>query len=142
MSENLYERLANLRRLDQEKLVQQAIAQEMQMIEVDDLTGLCKYFAYNIKDDLQQVGVNAKLLDLKQYSEVDHLALIVERAEDGILIDPSYRQFCAKDGWQMIDGGQFFDQKLHNPALAEQLNSQGYVVVSSDDLDDYINSFK
>lgn len=65
----------------------------------------------------------------------------VERADGSYIIDPSYCQFCAQPGRVMRDGRLFFDQKLANPAIADNLNAQGYHKATQQDLADYFASF-
>lgn len=144
------ERITNLRGLDYEHLIQQSIEHQLEAVRQAmpdpdqleaDLAGMCKVLASNIQTELQQAGIQARLLDFSDIAEVDHWSLIVERADGGYIIDPSYRQFCTQPGRVMRDGQLFFDQKLANPAIANNLKTQGYHKATQQDLADYLASF-
>lgn len=145
-----FESITNLRQLDYEQQIQKIVDTQLQTVLDElathaldqDLTGMCKILASNIQADLQQVGIQARLMDFNKLSGVDHWSLIVERPAESYIIDPSYKQFCQQDSRQMKGNKTFFDQKLTNPLIAANLHTQGYHKATQDDLADYLNSFK
>ena len=139
------ERITNLRGLNYEQLIQQSVEHQLEAIHQavpdsdqleTDLTGMCKVLASNIQAELHQAGIQARLLDFSEIADVDHWSLIVERADGGYIIDPSYQQFCTQPGQR------FFDQKLANPSIADNLKTQGYHKATQQDLADYLASFE
>lgn len=78
-----FERITNLRQLDYEQQIQKIVDTQLQTVLDElathaldqDLTGLCKILASNIQADLQQVGIQARLLDFNKLSGVDPLVI-------------------------------------------------------------------
>lgn len=145
------ERITNLRSLNYDQLIQQSVEHQLEAIHQAvpdsdqleaDLAGMCKVLASNIQAELHQAGIQARLLDFSEIADVDHWSLIVERANGGYIIDPSYQQFCTQPGRVMRNHQRFFDQKLANPSIADNLKTQGYHKATQHDLADYLASFE
>ncbi len=138
---NLSELLLNPARLDFETEIIEVVRGLDSKVNSDDKTGLCKLFCSQIKSELSKKHIRTEIIDQEIFG-INHQALIAKDGKNTFLIDPTYIQFCKRDGFKMINDQPFFDQNLNNHQIAEELVSKGYVKVSEEDLEDYINSFK
>ena len=118
------------------------VLDEFKDTKVSDFEGLCFYFSNNIKSYLEEQGIDVKLLNIRDLTDVDydHYFLIA----DGFLIDLTYSQFLSKSGEI-----RFFDdfpsnilkKSVEGEKILNSLLSDGYFKIDNN-LDVYLGSFK
>lgn len=127
----------------EEEFIKIAIAENLDEINIKDLTGLCFFLANNIKHDLEIMDIDVSMWNIKDLLNIDydHYFLI----SNNILIDPTYIQFLPKEDEEPIKLEDFPARILEETDkgrefLGDLLNN-GYHVLN-DDIDLYLGSFK
>ena len=118
------------------------VLDEIKDANIDNYDGLCFYFSHNIKSYLEQQGIEAKLYNIRDLTDVDfdHYFLIA----DDFLIDLTYSQFLSKKG-----NLRFFDKwpsdvlnsTLEGKKILNCLLNDGYFKINNN-LDVYLGSFR
>lgn len=112
---------------------------------VDNLDGLCYYFANNIKADLEMMEIPVKMFNINKGDGYDHYYLIAGNDAD-YLIDPTYSQFLPKPNEKTILFEDFPARVLEKTEQGKEilgdLLRNGYHKLSNDDFDIYLSSFK
>lgn len=118
------------------------VLDEIKDANIDNYDGLCFYFSHNIKSYLKQQGIEAKLYNIRDLTDVDfdHYFLIA----DDFLIDLTYSQFLSKKG-----NLRFFDKwpsdvlnsTLEGKKILNCLLNDGYFKINNN-LYVYLGSFR
>lgn len=109
------------------------------MLETDNVEGLCYYFSNNIKSDLENLDIPVEMYDINK----KHYYLI---ADNKYLIDVTYSQFLPQENQKPINFKEFPAKVLESSNKGKEilgdLLSNGYHILQDDDYDIYLNSFK
>lgn len=114
-------------------------------MKVDDLDGLCYYFANNIKADLEMMEIPVNMYNINEGGGFDHYYLLAGDDEK-YLIDPTYSQFLPKLNEKPILFEDFpanvLDKTEQGKIILSDLLHDGYHKLSGNDYDIYLLSFK
>ena len=153
---DFYETLLNLQKWDTKKVI--SILNRLIKLEIletkqytDNFEGLCKVFANNLYDRLNDMGMNVKMVNLTElYKEMkDHIFLIMSYRDlndnfNYILIDPTYEQFVKKDNETSPLYFEAWPSEILqniNPNLLKNLVRDKYSYIDDKNLQDYLRSF-
>ena len=113
--------------------------------EVDNLDGLCYYFANNIKADLEMMEIPVNMYNINEGEGYDHYYLLAGDNAD-YLIDPTYSQFLPKLNETPILFEDFpasvLEKTEQGKEILGDLLRNGYHKLSDDDFDVYLSGFK
>ena len=107
------------------------------------LDGLCFFFFFNIKADLDMMEIPSHIYNIE--GDYDHYYLIAGENDD-YLIDPTYLQFLPKENERPIMFKEFpatvLEKTDRGKEILGDLLYNGYHKLMGDDMDIYLSSFK
>ncbi len=135
---------------EEDMIIQNTVEYELEEIKDKPLEGLCIYLANNIHYELEKEGITTKIINIKDYTECtyNHVFVIAKNKynKNIYLIDPSYVQFIPRHGQKLIAFSKWpasiLKETENGKILLNNLTKQGYSLVTKDDIEIYLNSFK
>lgn len=136
---------------NEKEIVCEVVGQELEKVYqyTHDLEGLCKIVGNNIYQSLINQGILVRQVNVQDYFGKygkDHLFLIAyvnDLRSPFLLIDPTFRQFCSKEGMTVLPPlSDFPDQYLSliKPSLLRYLMGRGVVNIDDNDYQIYLSS--
>lgn len=151
--DNFYGSLLNIRCYNKEKVlteIKKIIKEELDDVlgYVNDMEGLCKILAVNVKCRLDDINVNNKKINIADFNKPEHEFLVATfkdnvKAINYILIDPTYRQFLKKNE-KLLHFNEWpasLLQQKNNELLIDLLD-HGCSIINDESFKDYMNSFE
>lgn len=149
-NEEFYYKLLNIKQNNNPlNTIKNIIKKNVKETNTDNLEGLCKYFANNIKIDLQENNISVKKFDIKDFINIDYsheflIAFYFDQEMKYILIDPTYKQFLKTENKKLISFNNWPSEVLINLDGEELLNNlltNHYSFITKKDLILYLKSF-
>lgn len=144
--QKFYQSILNIRQKDVYDIIKTITLEESKIIhqQTKDLTGYCKYIAFQIESRLKKENINTYWIELNDIVNVDHVVLIAEYMLNNklkrILIDPTFSQFTKDDKHQLVRLKEWPSEKI-DKNLLNNLLTDGITEINNNTFNNYLNSF-